>query len=851
MNQVAWEEIQRLCAAALELPQGEREAFVQREAPDEATRTEVLELLRAEPAADFLVPPNSSEAEAGKKLGDFTLLEEIGRGGMGVVYRAHQASLARVVAVKVLPANLTLTQRQVDRFQREARAAARLRHPGVVSIVSVGEEKGTHYFAMEYVEGRNLAEELLRLRADLGADDDEPASLPSTKAADYCAAVANIACQAADALQCAHDSGIVHRDVKPSNLLLDRDRRVKIVDFGLARDEEQGSKANTREGAGTPHYMSPEQARASSSPVDHRTDIYSLGVVLYELLTLSRPFEGTTSKEVLDGILEKDATRIRKRNDRVPRDLETICLKAMARAPGDRYRTAAALRDDLRRFLAHEAIMAQPPSPARLLARRAWRHRAALAVVLVGLGALALGASFSSNYRDGKRLSELEAEISASLDQGDLKSLPLTRVFQLREYAREVRALRSGNVVLAAEDPVHRLETAFEAWRGEILEAGRADLGRAEDPSLPEGAREFHRLHGLQTLLQGSYVFPGDEELEEAATIESVFPTVRVEARSETGAAIPAHVYMRRVDVLSSGVGESIPLGATPLDPTPVQPGYYRLVVVFDSGGFREFVCDPGSSSRHVELVATRLPNESSITEGMVRFEPATYTLPEDPNSVWHLEGAEVSLGGYFMDEAEVSNSEYHEFVQATAHPAPSYWKFVRDLAEFLREYGDHPVVGVGWKDAVAYAQWRGKRLPTAAEWLRAASGLENRPLPYAASGPPRGNVLVAHGPTGGERGCWQLYLDHAAPVRSHSAARTPEGLYHMFGNVLEFTESMMVEGTGDSPPMPRPFDRIAFGGAWDAISFGQSMWTPEYWGIGDLHNLYRLGFRCAKSVDP
>ncbi len=382
-----WHAILRLYEAASALDAAERDSFLARECPDPELLVEVRKMLAATSAKEFLEPPPLDEPAAGRELGDFTLLEEIGRGGMGVVYRALQRPLKRIVAVKILPASFALTPRQVERFQREARAAARLQHPNVVAVLTVGEERGMRYFAMEYVDGLNLADELKRLRADLGARGDERAHLPSSHASDYFRAVAEKMRQAADGFHSAHQHGIVHRDVKPSNLLLDREGHIKIVDFGLARDEEQGSLSTSGDIVGTPHYMSPEQARAHRHKVDHRTDIYSLGVVLYELLTLQRPFEGKTSQEVISNLLQKEPVRIRKLNHRVPRDMETICMTAMAKAPADRYPDAAAFRDDLARFLSHEAIQARPPSPLELARRFALRHRKLLAgssLVFVG-----------------------------------------------------------------------------------------------------------------------------------------------------------------------------------------------------------------------------------------------------------------------------------------------------------------------------------------------------------------------------------------------------------------------------------------------------------------------------------
>ncbi|HEX6882144.1 MAG TPA: bifunctional serine/threonine-protein kinase/formylglycine-generating enzyme family protein [Planctomycetota bacterium] len=472
-----WREVLLLHAGALALPEAEREAFLERECADEELRAEVRRMLAAPDTDAFLEPPALDQPAAGRDLGDFTLLEEIGRGGMGVVYRALQRSLGRIVAVKVLPASFALPQRTIERFEREAHTMARLAHPNLVAILACGEERGLRYIAMEYVDGPNLAQELLRLRADLGAEDDRRAHLPSSRASDYFRFVAEAVRQVADGLASSHEHGIVHRDIKPSNLLLDPSGRVKVVDFGLARDEHLGSLSISGDLVGTPHYMSPEQARAHRHVVDHRTDIYSLGVVLYELLTLQRPHDGRTSQEVINHLLQREPARIRKLNHHVPRDLETICMTAMAKEPRGRYADAAGLRDDLARFLAHQAILARPPSLPALALRFCRRHArslAAAALLLVGslggwkvsrvLGAERIQVSITAPGHDGaivwdRLLTPLTAHMSPARRMGTTPIVGASVARGLHRFTIEVPGVGFAELtrVLVEGDHVHEL----------------------------------------------------------------------------------------------------------------------------------------------------------------------------------------------------------------------------------------------------------------------------------------------------------------------------------------------------------------------------------------------------------
>ena len=385
--------------------------------------------LRAIAQAAQVVDPADAATAPPNPLGDFRILREIGRGGMGVVYEAEQISLARRVALKVLPFAAALDQKRLQRFHNEARAVAQLHHSNIVPVFGVGCERGVHYYAMQFIEGQTVATIIKDLREQgslkrsrkasepgaagsgdprraraAGSGDPrrapdgaasaggEPAAPDSTtllavlgtehsvKDLASLRTVARLGVQAASALECAHVRGVVHRDIKPANLLVDAQGNLWITDFGLAFCQGQPGLTMTGDLVGTLRYMSPEQALAKSAAMDQRTDIYSLGATLYELLALQPVFAGDSREELLRQIAFEEPVPLRRLNKAIPAELETIIHKALEKNPGDRYASAQEFADDLQRHLQDEPIRARRPSLRVRAAKWARRHKPLVAM---------------------------------------------------------------------------------------------------------------------------------------------------------------------------------------------------------------------------------------------------------------------------------------------------------------------------------------------------------------------------------------------------------------------------------------------------------------------------------------
>ena len=420
-----------------------------------------LSLLKGEgrPAGADAVEPNIEEP-----LGDFDLLEQIGRGGMGAVYRALQRSLGRVVAVKLLVGGPLADAEAAERFSAEARTLARLRHPNIVSIYEVGESQGRQYFSMELIDGQDLGRSLLNYAGNSKS-------------------IAECVKTLAETVAFAHQQGVLHRDLKPSNVLLDAQGRPHITDFGLAKDLVAREEMTlTGQVLGTPGYLSPEQAAGkSSAEIGPTVDVYGLGAILYAMIAGRAPFRGATPSDTIWQVIHQEAPRPRLLNAQVPADLETICLKCLEKEPARRYPSAQALADELQRFLTGLPILAQPISSVERLRRWCVRNRAKALLILFSVLLLLtfsiggpLVAMRESTLRDAAETAQRQARSAEQATRLTLKRL---------QAANRAQAEAQVDTLLNARfDQITALLWDMKGSSGEVLPILRERLSRSSEP---------------------------------------------------------------------------------------------------------------------------------------------------------------------------------------------------------------------------------------------------------------------------------------------------------------------------------------------------------------------------------
>ncbi|MBX9679352.1 MAG: serine/threonine protein kinase [Gemmataceae bacterium] len=471
----------------------------------------------------------------GAPLGDFQIVREIGRGGMGIIYEAIQLSLGRRVALKVLPFASAFDAKTLQRFRNEAQAAAQLHHTNIVPVYAVGCERGVHYYAMQLIDGNSLAAVVRQLRREAGylvdLSQHEAASVRPNDAASpalpapptmapietakgtaslsthrserrdrFFRTAAQMIAQAADGLEHAHQVGIVHRDVKPANLILDANGTLWVADFGLALFHSEVGLTRTGDLLGTLRYMSPEQASGQRTTIDHRTDVYSLGATLYELITLEPMFPGQSHADLLRQILDQEPKSPRAWDRNIPVELETVLLKAVSKSPADRYVSSKAFADDLRRFLDDKPIQARRPSLMDRARKWSRRHPSAVIATMVVLVFLVAGL-IVSNWVISEEQRKTKDALSREKDRAKEAELRFAQARKAVDLLVETSEEELGDSPWLQGARRRLLETALTYYQAFIDE-------RKSDPSaqadLAQSQARVRKILDELTALQGA-----------------------------------------------------------------------------------------------------------------------------------------------------------------------------------------------------------------------------------------------------------------------------------------------------------------------------------------------------------
>ncbi len=685
-------------------------------------------------------------------LGDFQVLREVGRGGMGVVYEARQISLDRRVALKILPLAAAMDPRQLQRFQLEAQAAACLHHTNIVPIHAVGCERGVHYYAMQFIDGQTLAAIIGELRALEGLDEPDQTktteSLPNlasrlasgelapaetgrarlmmgrsklrrlirgvqgrvatepaadrsirptivrplppmcpqprsprpTRSRAFFRTAARLGIQAAEAIEHAHGQGVIHRDIKPANLLIDHRGTLWITDFGLARLQNAAGLTMTGDLMGTLRYMSPEQAMGRPVDVDHRTDIYSLGVTLFELLTLKPAITGQDRQEVLRQIAHDEPTPPRRLEPAIPRELETILLKAMSKEPQSRYTTAQELADDLRRFLEDKPIRAKRPSLVERAAKWSRRHRAVVvaAVVILVFAVVTLAASTvlvvrkqreMERQRDRARnaVDEMYTEVAQKWLSQQPQLEPLQREFLLKalafyqEFARERSADPAARAAFALAEQragdIHmklgERDSAERAYR-RALELREALA--AEYPKNPEYRRDVADSYIMLGHLLGDAGQLAEAESADRRAIDlgeallSEFPRDHQYRRIVAGGQDSLGQVLRatgRLKEAESAHRQAVEHGNALLSESPGSPSCRRELAVYCTNF--GYLC---------RAIGRPQDAESAHRRALDLFQGLVAESPKDPGHRWKLAGSYTNLDSILADTGRLVEAE-------------------------------------------------------------------------------------------------------------------------------------------------------------------------------------------------
>jgi formylglycine-generating enzyme required for sulfatase activity len=780
------------------------------------------------------------------QIGKYRILGELGRGAMGIVFRGLDPDLAREIALKVLPQGATDDLRA--RFMREGRTSARLRHPAIVAVHETGEADGWSFIVQELIEGPTLAQVIAA----------EP--LSPLEAATHGEGIAR-------ALAHAHSEGVIHRDVKPGNVLLDSDGGVHLADFGLARDVE-GTQKLSQSGSviGTPDYMSPEQAEGRLGGIDARSDIWSLGVVLFELVAGRPPFTGETPVKILTAILQDDPIPLQRLVPGISRDFSAIVMRCLRKDAAQRYPNAAELADDLARFLRGDRVQASHEGPLsgvrRSIRRNPAPYVAAAAIAVVVAGALGwIGAQRSAERAAVEEQIALARDLAESAPAqalGLLHSLrvraperpELAEIEQLArasEGAQERRRIRGQARGLLAMSREAAAECATAVERDELpgewygnARAGVLSVHRllANDTAAPEHAAAASLMADLA--LRALTLAEAKRDASAAARYLADLHSFGAEthAAAITGDATlslrsePAGARVelfRYADQDGALVPESLGvIGTTPVTQAVVPHG--SLLCVLQLDGYRELRL-PVMAERNGTLTPPplRFVTAAQVPARWVLIPGGRTRIGGRPPARDPLAPETVDVGAFCMAQHEVTVAEYLAYLrdvakskspQAAAERAPNdnRWRVYQDGRVTTKVPLDHPVKRGEFALAEQYAAWRAEagrapiRLPTEHEWERAARGADGRPFPW-------GFAMDWTRCASGKNPAHGTSISRMA-VGSVAGDVSPFGVVDLAGNVKEFCTGWMSRN---------PDKRPTRGGAYSYTSVDRFLTASRY----------------------
>lgn len=631
--------------------------------------------------------------EPNVRIGDFIIERRLGAGGMGVVYQAFQQSLNRPVALKVLPSSVTADKTAVTRFHREAQAAAKLHHTNIIAIYAEGEENGICYYAMEMLEGRSLDQVIQALRSlrETGLDHSafakkalailspgsglSPATQDgsradrSTAGHSYYDGVARLVAEAAQALAYAHRHQVIHRDVKPSNLMLTQEGHLVLMDFGLARLLDEQRMTLTGAFLGTPHYMSPELIAGQADRIDGRIDVYSLGATLYEFLTLTPPYDGIRQEQLTHKILHQEPARPRQLDDSIPVDLETICCKALEKSPARRYATAADMADDLQRFLNRYVIKAKKAGPWTWMLKFASRHKLPTALAGVVLVVALVAGSIAWKYM---RLEQVQKQMIPEI----VDLVERDEFFDALMLARKVERITPGDPTL--QDLWSRLSCQFS-----IRTTPAGALIRLSQREQRDGWKTL----GRSPLNQIRIPFGTHRmriERKGCRALEFAFPNPYPRTYQPLQTIEPKEVHY-----------ELHPEAALPPGMLWISSAEMSIYPLYDS------------RLKVKDVPAYLIDKYETTNQQFLAFvEAGGYQEPLYWEHAFVMDGKALAWGEamtYFKDQ--------------TGQTGPATW----ENGSYPAGRGEYPVGGISWYEAAAYARFRDKHLPTVFHWKHAA----------------------------------------------------------------------------------------------------------------------------------